>query len=400
MPEPSLIVYKGPTSQTGIATRREFPNIDSKWKEPELWEGKDFDAIKESLMCDELLAVLPMWNSHKGEIVPSHVIELLFQQKIRLYSVWPAMIDFTCLTRLDEDEYDKIKTIISVDVAEAQCSQFIEGLGATLLARDSTLDAYKEFKKDKDIDAVLCTSEQNLDEFNVAKDNAANPMNFTTFALTGNLATTEWTSDEWGSLYQEITPQVGVYFGVQMPIRNVAFSDDQKALFDALTDEAITVNELPRVLFVTRRTPDQCGLLIEGADLILPDDILTEDGLSTEIEVIQDIGEANKKYTEKIHSFLNDKFSSEVDHDFIRHKSIKDNTCFFACPKLEVLIHGFEEDVVEPVMRQVIDKYFELIENGIECTDVQRAFFEKHKDAYYEHGPDFIEFTDIGLNPS
>lgn len=396
MPEPILIVYKGPTSQTGIATRREFPNIDSEWKEPELWEGKGFDDIKKTLMSDDLLAVLPMWNSHKGEISPSHVIELLFQQKIRLYSVWPAMIDFTCLTRLNEDEHDKIKTIISVDVAEAQCSQFIEELGAKFLPEDSTLDAYNKFKKDKNIDAVLCTSDQNIGEFEVVKDNAANPMNFTTFALTGNLGTIGWTPDEWGSLHQEITPKVGVYFGVQMPIRNVAFSDDQKALFGALTDEAITVNEIPRVLFVTSRTPGQCGLLIEGTELILHDDILTEDGFSTEIEVIQDIGEANKKYTEKIHSFLNNKFSSEFDHDFIRHKSIKNNTCFFACPKLEVLIHGFEEDVVEPVMRQVVDKYFELIDNGIGCTDVQRAFFEKHKDAYYEHGTDFIKFVDIG----
>ena len=48
----------------------------------------------------------------------------------------------------------------------------------------------------------------------------------------------------------------------------------------------------------------------------------------------------------------------------------------------------------------VIDKYFELIDNGIGHTKVQHAFFEKYKDAYYDEGPDFIEFTDIGLKAS
>ena len=84
--------------------------------------------------------------------------------------------------------------------------------------------------------------------------------------------------------------------------------------------------------------------MIEGAEPVLHDEILTEDGFSTEIEVIQNIGEANKKYTERIHHFLSSKFSSEVSHDFIRHKSIENNTCFFACPKLGILIHGFEDD--------------------------------------------------------
>ena len=51
-------------------------------------------------------------------------------------------------------------------------------------------------------------------------------------------------------------------------------------------------------------------------------------------------------------------------------------------------------------MRQVVDKYFELIDSGIKCEEDQHVFFEKYQDAYYDNGPYFIEFTDIGLNLS
>jgi len=82
---------------------------------------------------------------------------------------------------------------------------------------------------------------------------------------------------------------------------------------------------------------------------------------------------------------------------FIRHKSDKNDTCFIACPSLEIIMHGFEDEVIEPVARLLIYKYFELIDAGIGCSTTQRDFFEKHKEAYYEHGMDFIEFIDVGL---
>lgn len=129
----------------------------------------------------------------------------------------------------------------------------------------------------------------------------------------------------------------------------------------------------------------------------MPDDILTDEGYSTEISVIQDIGKTNSKYADRVHSFLNDEFPDLIKHDFIRHHSVKNETCFFACPLLEIVIHGFEIDVVEPVMRLLIDKYFELYNNGIKCTDAQKAFFEKHNEKYLEQGMDFINFVDIGI---
>lgn len=394
MSEPKLIVYKGPSSQTGIAVQEEFPNIDSQWKNESFWKNKTFDNIKDMLSSETILAVLPMWNSHKGEIRFSHVLEMLFEQQVKLYTLWSGLIIFECISRLERGT-DDIKKIISVVVAEEQCSNFLDKLHAEFLGRGSTLDAYEEFCRDSNIDAALCAPGQNKNGFNVLCSNAANPTNFTVFVLLGCLGSANWSDNEWGSFYKNLNPKIRVYFGVQMPIQSVAFSDDQQALFSELTGEAETIDDIPKILFVTRRTPDKCGILIEASDVVLPDNILTEEGYSTELEVIQDIGTTHSVYTEKIYEFFCRELPSVVGPDFIRHKSNKNDTCFFACPSLGIIMHGFEDEVVEPVARLLIYKYFELIDAGIGCSNTQRDFFEKHKESYYEHGMDFIKFVDI-----
>lgn len=396
MPEPILIVYKGPTSQTGLATIKEFPEIFPQWKEPKYWKNKSFNQIKSKLLKEQVLAVLPMWNSHKGEIRLSHVLEIIFQKLVKLYALWPDLIVFECIVKENIKPRD-IKKIISVHVAEDQCSLYIEKLDAEFIPADSTPDAVEKFRKNPEIQAVLCAPGQNYG-YTVLCTNAQNPINFTSFALLGCLDSYAWTDQDWGSLLEKTKNISRVYFGAQMPIRSVAFSDDQKALFSELADGAETINDIPKILFVTKRTPDQCGLLIEATNVMLPDEILTEEGDSTEIAIIQDIGKSHSAYSEKIYELLTNNFSSKIKHDFIRH--IGKQTCFFACPSLQILMHGFEDRIVEPVMRLVIDKYFKLYASGIGCSDAQRKFFKKHKDAYYESGMDFINFTDIGLNTS
>jgi prephenate dehydratase len=395
MPEPKLIVFAGPTSQTGLAVNEEFQDIDPKWKDESIWGNMEFDDIRDALVEEAVLAILPIWNSHNGEIHLSHALEMVFQQLVKLHALWPKLIIFECVGK-DQIELKDIKKIISVKVARDQCSKFIQDLGATFVKANSTKAAFYKFKSDSSIQAVLCAPGQNKDNFKVLCKNAANPVNFTSFAFLACLESETWDVTSWGSLYDKLNPKTRVYFGVQMPIRSVGFSDDQKTLFNELTDEAETINDIPNILFVTKRDPDKCGLLIEAEHKTLPDDILTDEGYSTEIKIIQDIGEAPSKYADKIYSFLISKFSGCVKHDFIKHRSVKNDTCFFACPPLEIIIHGFEDNVVEPVMRLLINKYFELYNNWIKCTEAQKGFFKKYNKEYLEDGMGFIKFVDIG----
>jgi hypothetical protein len=62
-----------------------------------------------------------------------------------------------------------------------------------------------------------------------------------------------------------------------------------------------------------------------------------------------------------------------------------------------LITHGFEKSIVEPAVRRIITKYFELFVNGMACSDKQRDFFERHKPFYLDKGPDFISFDDVGI---
>jgi hypothetical protein len=285
--------------------------------------------------------------------------------------------------------------VVSVVVAETQCRAFIKKTGARFMPQDSTVDAYREFCIKDEIDAALCAPEQNVDGFTVLSPDAANPLNFTTFAIMGHVDSAKWPHDRWGPWHGKLFPATGVFFGIEMPVRTVSLSEDQQQLLDDLTADADNINAIPRVVFVSRRREDSCGLLFEAVGSGIDGDVVTEDGYSAKITVIPEIGVYNKRYSERAYEYLATEHAAVIQHDFVRHIGTK--TCLFACPPLQMITHGFEQAVVEPVVRRIVTKYFELIENGMDCTPSQRTFFERHRAAYLDKGPDFIVFQDVGI---
>lgn len=390
MTEPATLVFKGPTSQTGQATLSEFPGINLVQGKPSLAEI--LDAVKTT----NNFGVLPMWNSHVGEIKEKEVLDLLFQRSAKLLRLWPSSIRFECLLSKKAAASGMIDSIISVHVAKEQCSKFIEEMGATFAGRDSTGEAYREFCNSSNFDAVLSAPEQNKDGFKVHSPDVANPLNFTTFALLNHVKSHDWPSGDWGTWYDILFPKTGVFFGVEMPIRAVSLLKDQQQLLNDLTADATKINDIPKVVFVTRRREDTCGLLIEASDLVIGEEIITEDGYSEKINIIPEIGVYNKKYSERAYEYLSQYHNLILTHDFIRHNGTE--TCFYACPPLGLITHGFEQTVVESVVRRIITKYFELFVNGIECSTPQNEFFERYKPSYLDKGPDFINFHDIGTS--
>lgn len=387
MVEPKLVVFKGEKSQTGIATLQEFPGIEFQG------EKEKFSDIAEMLIREPVLAVLPLWNSHVGEIPRTRILELLFENKARLYRVWPKSIEFECISKITESG-DTFRNIVSVRVAKIQCSRFINQKDAEFIGEDSTTEAYKRFREDPEIETALCAPGQNEHGFIILSTDTANPMNFTSFVLLGCWGSKDWSIEEWGSLYERLNPSEGIYFGVQMPILSVA-SEDQEELLNVLTADAESVDEIPKIIFVTETPPDRCKLLFESSTSVLTSDILTEEGYSTEISISQDMGQTNSRYPTRICDFIKDNYADCMKHDFIRH--IGTQTCFFACLPLGIVTHGFDERIVGPVVKLIINKYFELIDIGINRSPEQSEFFEKHKKAYYQHGMDFINFIDVGL---
>ena len=388
MSDPTMIVFRGAKSQTGLAAIEEFPGIPFQ-------EGREeFVDIADKIEQEDILAILPMWNSHVGEIPRTRILKMLFEDKARLYRVWPKKIFFECISK-SKKLTSSNPQITSVHVAEVQCSKFLNDKNAVFIPEKATTDAYESFRKSSDIEAALCAPGQNKHGFNLLNENASNPINFTTFVLIGCSNSAEWTAGEWGKLHKSLNPKVGMYFGVQMPYHSFLASDDQQALLDDLTKDIKSLDEIPKVLFAIKISESKCGLVIEAEYGSQSPDILVEEGFSDEIEVNIDFGDTDRRYPKRLDEFLNEIFSPFPNEDFMRH--IGAQTCFFACPTFGIMIHGYQAETVEPVVKQIIIKCFELIASGIDCTEAQRAFFKKYEAVYYDQGLDFIEFTDIGL---
>jgi prephenate dehydratase len=384
MKSPTLIAFMGPNSQTGTALREEASYI----KVPN--SNESFETLATRVQNEEILVVLPVWNSHESEITSSRVVELLIDGKAILHKLWPKKIEFECVSRVGVGK--PIRTVISVPVAATQCSAFIKRIKAQFIEGGSTVQAYDRFSQDKTIDAVLCVPGTGKPPFTIINSDVSNDLNFTTFAVIGNIATRNWIK-EWGLLEPLCRPSSCSYAAVELSLFSVASTEDQTIFFQELTSFAQKSLELPRIVFATRRNPDRCGLIIQSEFRKLPENILSDDGYSSEIRIRPHIGDCSEKYADRVHSFLKKKFPNALKHPFVKHVGTK--PCFFACPAIGVLTHGYDVAIVEPVVRRYIAKWFQLIDDGLECTTLERKFFEKYRKAYYKSAENFFNFARV-----
>jgi prephenate dehydratase len=382
-----IIAFKGAKSQTGIATSLRFPGLQ--------FEGSNelFDDILVILENEKVLSILPAWNSHEGEILKTNIFEMLFAERIKIQEIWPKQIKFECIQRSSVKR--KKKRVISVGVARTQCSHYLKGCDFEEAA--STVDAVENFCKNNKIDAVLCPPGRygeinKAGGFILAKKNVSNPFNFTTFALLGNVESNGWKGAKWKILRKHGLPKQTALFGVEMSIPEQALSEDQQELLDDIMQNAECIDELPKIIFICKRASSRCGMLIEsdGIKVVAP---IYEEGTMQDITIKKDLGITNKKYGENAIEFIREKFSKHVSADFIKH--IGTQTCLYACPELNILTHGFEQEVVEKIVRRVINKYFELWDLGLLVTPRQKRFFKKHYENYKKKGSRFITFTEV-----
>jgi prephenate dehydratase len=389
MPEPQMMVFAGSSSQTGRAAGHAYPGTQAIWQRED-----DFDDICRRLASEPVLAFLPMWNSHGGEIKPSKALAELFEDRARLHDLWPERIEWQCIQK---DKGAAVCRITSVSAAEPQCSRFIAESNAKFIGNKSTVKAYQEFRSDSTIDAALCAPGQNTDGFNVVADEVSNPVNFTTFALLGHTGSIGWADDQFGCLRTHLITATRCYCGIEMPAPQEQMSEAFIEILSALTRDVQELEEVPQVVFVTEREPGTCGLVIETDIADALSSIMDEGGPVPDLKIHAQFGRGKTKYSKRVYEFLRNApgFAASIDKDFVRH--IGDDACFFACPVFEIMTHGADLLLVESVVRWIINKYFELIDIGVGCSEQQRTFFEKYRDAYHKRGASFVTFEDVGL---
>lgn len=393
MADNSLIVFAGGKSQTGVAFKAEFPGVE--FEESNNPNNNSFDTIKEKISSGQIKAPLPIWNSHEGEIKKSFVFDMLFDNEgVLLFWLWPKKIEFICLCNSNNSNLSEKKTIVSVLVAERQCSLFIENNNYVFCKKDSTSIAFEEFKGGN-YNAVLCAPEMNDSRYCIISEDAANPVNVTTFALLASHDSENWGETQWGSLAPKVLEKPKVYYAGVVIGADEILSGEQLTFYDNLFDVE-NIDDFPKILFVAEYQENKYRLLIERNEKDGFDRFLVESGEEENIKVYKNLGKSPQSYSERINSF------SEINSllqgkDFVRHKG--DNTCFFACPALGIFIHGYEEKRTEIVFRKTIDMYFKFMDNkDVEgLSKEKQILYNDYIEEYRENGKNFFIFEDIGL---
>lgn len=379
----NLIVFKGRSSQTGIAFDQEFGKcID--YENSKL----SFPEIKE-ILKGSAIVTLPIWNSHEGEISISYALSMIFENDVKLFHLWPKDIFFECIKKQDSNG----SSVVSVPVAKTQCSDFIKMSGFEFVEAGSTVDAYKVFRSDDACIAALIPPGMNKNNYETLEKNAQNSLNFTTFSILSCDIEGSESCKKWGAMHEKILPPKNYFSGIQMPL-NENFSETQNEIFDQFIQNSASVEAIPKAIFVAEHNESECRIIFESNSEFSLHDVLNEDGADNTIITIPEAGFTANSYAERVTSFLESK-ESFPGHDFIKHLGTQ--TCFYACPALGIVTHGFSSETTELIVKKMINKCFEMLVK-LDLPDNPtkiESLFIKYRDEYLAQGTEFIEFQCI-----
>lgn len=362
----------GSISQTGAAAIERYPKIS-------IIDCGQIPDVPPQLDQNAGPYVIPIWNSHQGEIGKAeYVWNHIQESKIKITDLWGKKIEFWLVRRADANT--PCKKVGSVTVAKTQCSSFLETTSAELVGCALTTVAFKEFRDGAEWDGVLVAPDQGVEDgYSVVDKKTANPNNFTSFVRFIR-------SDK----FDESVPSNSWLTGVTMPSFSATMGDAEQAFFDAMLSSVTDISDIPKLIFVLKRTAN-VGLLFEGTRLYTGDLLDAEEQERGEIEVYEAAGKTEKMYTAELGQFFRETFSDLSQGDFILHRGV--NTCLFLCPPLALYTHGYTVETVEPVVRFYIHRLFQRLSENAKCTAEQDAFFERHREAWEAQGSDFIKFT-------
>lgn len=377
MPNQLISCPGGANSQTGSAVRQRYP-------EAQIADSGTIADVQEKLEADGGLYVVPIWNSHQGEVKAADFVwNLIEEAKIKLSDIWAKRIEFWFVRRRGATTiHGKIG---SVTVAQTQCSNFLHLKNAELIPCTLTTTAHEEYRNGAEWDGVLVAPGQgeNDADFEVANKQTANANNFTTFVRV--ITSREQTVDEATAVWLS---------GVAMRPLDTNLGDAEQSFFEHLFNSAKHLSDIPRLIFVFKRTA-RVGLLFEGARLYAGDLLNAEELESGDMSIYEEAGAMSQFYTDELCSLFKNEFPALLQDDFVLHRGVK--TCLFSCPVLDIYTHGYEVETVEPVVRFYINKLFELIDNGAACTPAQTQLFERHRDAWQEKRSEFMQFKVVGV---
>jgi hypothetical protein len=324
--------------------------------------------------------VIPIWNSHEGEVTAAqYVWDSITQGKIIITDAWAKTIDFWFVKSTSAETSYGI--VGSVAVAGTQCSAFLKRKNLSLEKCDLTTVAFDLYLKGAKWDGVLVAPGQGEIQagFEVIEQQTANPNNFTSFLRI-------IPSQALGCC--DLKKNYSIT-GVRMPAFGVNFGEAEQSFFDQMLGLVKDLSDMPKPIFVFKREA-KVGLLFEGMKLHAADLLDAEQIEWDDVSIYEDAGVTENLYTQALSCLFKNNFPDLSQSDFILHHGV--NACLFACPPLNIYTHGYQVEAVEPVIRFYISRLFKLWDDGVKCTPMQIAFFEKYQNSWREKGSQFMDF--------
>lgn len=365
----------GQNSQTGTAVKQRWPEIEIHNA------GEKITDVEVAIQNNQPGPyAVPIWNSHQGEVPPAvFVWNLIEDARVKLSAIWAKQIEFWQLKKKEHSSDNNI--VGSVLVARTQCSFFLRQNNFELKDYPLTTVAFDSYKNGAELHSVLVAPGQGEDDphFDIINKQTANPNNFTTFV---KLSPFHATSEETSIFLSAVAMR---------PLK-VNLGEAERSFFDSIFNSVTNITEVPKLIFVLKREA-KVGLLFEGEKIYSGDFLDAEEIEANDIAVYENAGALNRLYSEELYEMFNNTFQDLISEDFIIHQGV--NSCLFICPELGLCTHGYEIETVEPVVRFYINKFFELIDAGVTCSESQQAFFEKHKANWQDKRSEFIQFKTI-----
>jgi prephenate dehydratase len=369
----SIFCPGGANSQSGAAVIERYPGIAI------VDCGKIPDVLP-LLAQNDGPYVIPIWNSHQGEVRAAEYLWNQIQEaKIKITDMWPKRIEFWFVRRAGAvTNYKKIGSVV---VAKTQCSGFLAKQACELIECALTTVAHAEYRNGAHWDGVLVAPGQGENEtgYEVAERKTANPNNFTSFVRFVPSRAFQ-TND--------ITTQ-SCLTGVVMPSFGATLNNLVSSFFEEMLVDVTDISQVPKLVVVLKRIAN-VGLIFEGPQLHAGDLLDSEEEEGGEISVYENAGVIDRPYSDELRDLFTQEFPDLGSTDFILHQGV--NTCLFACPPLGLYTHGYETETVEPAVRFYISRLFKCIEEDAKCTPDQRAFFERHKNAWMKTQSKFMQF--------
>lgn len=311
-------------------------------------------------------SVVPLWNSNSGTIKMEkrqRTGELFLQRAGPIYDLWPEQIIFKLFVK--DGSLTEKSRIFSVKVAAKQCSRFFAKLGVSeserFEGRHSTTDAADAFLREaRSYDGLLCGEDLLRAKGLTPLDGeVTNPNNFTIFSTFNKMPV---------SFPGAHTMSLGCIVvdldGNELPTEFIDYYKNMVNMHEIEKAPDVFL-AMPKILFVLRYEESRALMLLEMDSGGLKESPWEIPEIESGLDFYDEVGRIYKSFALQVTDLFKKEFNCRKGCVFYGYG----NSYVWACPGLNVSVHGYDKDLVRTCAKVQVLHLKSLLDAGIELPE-------------------------------